>query len=178
MSKDRLEDGDLFSQMILKKEHREAIGCVAVESSRVEYFLELMIWSLLKLDEAQGRAVTGGAQFATKLNLLKELVEQICTAPAIEVFTHKEHGLFKRLTDANAKRRQIIHGRWGFPDGTVSLRDLLETMLMETKRIEAEAKFKRATPMPASEVVKVALTYGELHRDLKTFLVDHIPSSL
>ena len=49
----------MYSEKILTPEQLQAIGSVAVEASRLEEWIEMLIWELCGFDEKTGRAALG-----------------------------------------------------------------------------------------------------------------------
>jgi hypothetical protein len=48
----------LHADQVLKLEHQAAIGCVAVESGRLEHLITVLIWSALSLEAPVGKTIT------------------------------------------------------------------------------------------------------------------------
>ena len=99
----------LHSERILNKKQLHAIGCVAVESSRLETLIEILIWIICGFDEDRGRIFTDRVQLDGKVSLLRALVKEKKT-------TQKFRDRFKEITDEISstipKRNTIIHGDW------------------------------------------------------------------
>lgn len=161
----------LFAKLLLTQEQREAIGCVAVESSRVDNLIEGMIWDLLDLDKPRGLAVTAKIQFKGKAEMLYELIK-LRDPKAGTAFA----GLYSDLTNINAKRRLIIHGTWDLPGGRGTGNYLAMLVSGQYKQEhEAHATFPKGNvkPFPASEVMAVAQELGALYFRLIDFLIEH-----
>lgn len=167
----RARENFMYSQFVLLPNEREAVGCVAIESSRLEEMVETVAWALLGVNDDQGRAVTGQMMFAHKYGLLQRLIGE----RGGEFATGFEP-LHQRIARAMDERRQIIHGSWTLPE-TESIRNYLRALVDQEKRspeMEARAHFKKAAPFKASAVIETARELYLLYYDLARLASKHL----
>ena len=162
-------DDALYSQAVLTQDQCEAIGCVAVESSRLEFVFDLLIWKLLKIEEPdQGNAVTGKMQFKAKLDLFNELLK--LQSPSVAAAFKP---LFDDITAAIPKRRVVIHGRWElYAKDAKTLADMVAGMFSR-KDLNAAASLPKRERIHASEVMAIAREFSNLYERLHKFLSEH-----
>jgi hypothetical protein len=113
-------------------DYLRAIGRVAVEWSRLELVVEIIIWAFLFVDhetvtspwqrEKDGRAVTTHIGFPLRVDVMLSLADQRegqGFRPSFDATPIKE--LASKLREASAKRNHIIQGVWTRV-GTTALR--------------------------------------------------------
>jgi len=99
----------LHADEVLTKEHQAAIGCVAVESARLEQLITVLIWSVLAVEIPIGQRITD--EFATvtgKLELLKDLF----ALNLAEDVNAEFRSIYEDITKVLPRRNTVIHGRW------------------------------------------------------------------
>jgi hypothetical protein len=160
----------MYSQVILTPEQLQAIGSVAVETSYLEEWVEMLIWELCGFDENTGRIFTEKMMLDAKIGLLSDLL-----TPRIE---DKETGAeFKEIFDSIKndipKRNTIIHGHWGSKDAHVSLFNIASGKIPSDS--VAVRKRRKAAPAPvlAKDVIKIAQRISRHRAKLMRFAVKH-----
>lgn len=157
----------LPSEDVLSKNQLYAIGCVAVESSRLDQTIETWIWIICGLDEDTGRLFTDRAQLDGKIGMLRDLVKaRIKGASA--------RAAFKRITDdlamAVPRRNTVIHGEW------LSEPEPLKRLPARSNypvAIRMKRDQKNIPPVHATEVMAIAKNLAHLHARLQMFCFEH-----
>jgi len=99
----------LSAQHALTKEQCEAIGYVAVESAFLERLVEVLIWGICSLGEAQGKFITDPMRLDKRLDLFGDLAKRKLNNPdRIALLTR----IISDLKETNNDRNIIIHGLW------------------------------------------------------------------
>jgi hypothetical protein len=160
---------NLQSERILNKKQLYAIGSVAVESSRLETLIELLIWSICGFDKEQGRIFTDRTQLDGKLAILRELIKD-------QLKSVKTKAEFKTISDAISntipKRNTIIHGEWlGVPK---ALKKIPEVKSDYPVAIRIKMGRSNIPPIHADEVSRVARSLGDHHEQLIYFWLGHM----
>src|SRR5690348_10241535 len=101
-------DSSLSSSRILSKEQLAAIGCVAIESTYAEIFVEEIIWDLCGLDDEHGKHLTDKVSMKSRLELLSRIGKQHTTKLQAEELTR----IVSDFKIANEDRNTTIHGVW------------------------------------------------------------------
>jgi len=153
----------LHAEEVLLPEHQAAIGCVAVESARLEHLITVLIWSALSVETNIGKIITDNfATVSGKLDLLRDL-----SSPLFAEAMQKEfHTIYENITQILPRRNTVIHGHW---EPMYSLADIASFATIagipirkERTRVRQQAR-KSKTPRfeKATDVMAIAL---ELHR--------------
>lgn len=101
----------LRSEVTLKEDQLRAIGCVAVESTYLEDFLDNIIQVLCCLDEHDFRVLTAEAPISEKLHVVK-----MVTKSRLKPEFYKRHQLlFNSIQQHITDRNTVIHGSWHVP---------------------------------------------------------------
>ena len=166
-----LEDGFLQSRMILTTKQLASIGSVAVESTNCEMMVEFVIWSLLRLDEEQGKFITQGIQMKNRLELLLNLAKENF-GDADELITEFT-GLITQMKAANEKRNIIIHGNW-----TTQVKNSLALFVNGPEHYPPAIAKKRRLREPSLEfsaelIYATAEEIAALTVRLTSFAIDH-----
>lgn len=141
----------LADQGLLSDEQLQAIGLVAVESSKLESEIEFFTWMICGFDEESGRVLTDRLQLDGKLSLVRELTN-------IRIKSDQMRADFKditdRISDLIPKRNTIIHGEWHGALGAIL------KQLPKAKSYPIAVRFKRDQRnipiVPAGDVRAVA----------------------
>src|ERR1039457_6958722 len=99
----------LHASEVLTVEQQAAIGCVAVESARLEHLIMVVIWSLLYLEASMGRLFTDNIPtISGKLDLLHGIVNDKFSTLNKEEF----NVIFQVIKKIIPRRNTVIHGQW------------------------------------------------------------------
>ncbi len=99
----------LHANEVLTIEQQAAIGCVAVESSRLEHLIMVMIWSILSLEESMGRIITDNIPtISGKLDLLHRVINDKNSTINKEEFNL----IYQIIKKIIPRRNTVIHGQW------------------------------------------------------------------
>jgi hypothetical protein len=98
----------LRSEVTLDAEQLRAIGCVVVESAYLEETLDFTIQHLAVIDEHDMRALTGSAQMAARLSVLKGLMDSRLE----DKFKDECALLCRNIMDRITERNNVVHGIW------------------------------------------------------------------
>lgn len=157
----------LVSQIILTAEQCEAIGCVAVESARLEELFDWLLWDLLRVDRQVGGALTGRQQFATKLSVLSDLLKI-----ADEAAWRDIKPLIPDIEEALKRRSVVIHGHWELRNEGQELRSSLRA-LVSRENLKAIASHRRHPDVKADEVMAIARRFSDLRERTLEFARAH-----
>ena len=160
----------MYSQVILTPEQLQAIGSVAVETSYLEEWVELLVWELCGFDEDTGRIFTEKMMLDAKVGLLSDLLTPRINDKAV-MAEFKE--IFDSIKDDIPKRNTIIHGQWGSKDARVSLFNLASGRIPSDS--VAVRKRRKSAPVPvlAKDVIKIAQRIAGHRKKLMRFAVKH-----
>jgi len=151
-----------LSHSFLTAEQRASIGCVAVESTHLERFVEAIIWHFLEVDEEKGKYVTHTMQMGTRLDVMRDLAKQVLEPEEIKILGE----LVAQMKVVNEKRNLVIHGEWAPADG-YRLRNLFTGPSNAVPAVATKRRLRDSPQvMSASEVDAVAATLSSLYRAL------------
>ena len=149
----------LLSETILTLEELAALGCIAVESTYTELFIEKLIWELCHLRNEQKEFLTERLMMEGKLDLLKKVA-----APKLRSAKRKKafDKVISDLRIANADRITAIHGEWSAPNMT--LREY-----MYARNVPPAIARKKKTIMSADKLMETAFRIYQAHNGLRVF---------
>jgi hypothetical protein len=159
----------LSAELKLTDDQLKAIGCLAVESTNLEVHIDAFIRSVAKLDDVSFEVFVGRLTLGSKTKMLHALYwPRLENLPEIRA---SFKAIYDDITDMITKRNTVIHGTWGDPDET-KLISLLELMTLEQKA-DSVARSKRGKPVPATEVMDLALDFAQRKKDLLQWWVSY-----
>lgn len=98
----------------LTRDELAAIGRVVVESAQLEYTVEVLICELTGLTLKQGAIFLAKGMFASKLDVLSNVVTQWLT-DSPELLAEAQ-ALISEMGENNAQRTTVVHGVWSNTD--------------------------------------------------------------
>jgi len=146
----------MISEFMFSNEQLKAIGCLAFESTMLEFCIEAIVEDVC--DKRVAELLLDGKMFAMKLRIMRTLV--------LPVIPDKEQAdafedLYSRITTDNSLRNTVIHGSWE-SKGKLSLQSLLADL-----NAGRNATVKRGNhTMKASEVMEVARRFSDHQSNL------------
>ena len=143
-----------------------SLGAVVAESAELEKTTDMIIASLLRLNDKQYEVILKSQQLAAKLKVLKELgAQKLTTKRNKKVFGD----LIDRLTSFNSNRNVIVHGVWG-PVGGYKLSWLASG---RPKNIGIQAKDAKARTFNAEKLDDLATKLWTGRSELFHFWMKH-----
>jgi hypothetical protein len=135
----------------LTRENLATIGAVVVESASLEYSIETLICSLLKLSLKQGAIFLSKGMFASKLETLKLAAEQQL-ADRPEILAELKD-LISTMAANNTERTTVVHGMWSNIDASLS-KGLLSLVFKDEYDAIKVARLTGATRTVSMEKVR------------------------
>lgn len=159
----------LSSEILLSDEQLKAIGCLAVESSRLELLLDDFIQTICRFTDMQTDFFIGKWMTGAKMDALKLLIRpKLQTKRKLQKFD----ALFERLKDLIVRRNIIIHGEWTIAQPYNALAVLISGIGRRSDAI-ANSKKKKLS-IKATDVMTVALRISECRDELFRFFYHEI----
>jgi hypothetical protein len=145
-----------------RDDHLKAIGQITVNFALLESTLAFLVWDLIGSDQRLGQIITAELSFRSIQALASSIFRHKCEHD--EQIGELEH-LLKRISDAEAKRNQIIHSIWAAGDTAEKI-----TRIKYTAKIKKgfDVKFEQYT---AVHLMEIADEISELAFDLQTFTI-------
>lgn len=143
-----MSHGTLICELVLTDEQLKAVGCLAIESTRLETHVEQVI--IDHCGTVIGSLLIERKMLDAKVDLLKSVFSS--------EFLDKEHAaefeqLYGEIKSDIPRRNTVIHGSW---EEKYSLNELMKMDL----NIRNAKVFKKQMEMTASEVMDLALRFG------------------
>ena len=160
----------MYSEKILIPEQLQAIGSVAVEASRLEEWIEILIWELCGFDENIGRVFTERMMLDAKVELFRDIFTQRNNDKEA-AFEFKF--IFDKIKDDIPKRNTIIHGSWSLEDIKASLFKIVSGQSCSDSVAVRKRLKKTLPPVLAKDVIKVAHRLHSHHKALVMFFGKH-----
>ena len=154
----------LSSEILLTDDQLKAIGCLAVESSRLESLLDDFIQTVCRFDDTQKELFIGKWMTSQKIDAIKLLIRPRLRS---KVKLQKFDTLFEKLKDLIARRNIIIHGDWTISQPYNALAILISGTGRRSDAI-ANSKKKKLS-IKAADVMTVALRLSECRDELFRF---------
>lgn len=99
----------LAGELMLSQEQLRAIGCLAIEVTRLEEMVGIVIQEVSGLSNADAETFTFGWMLDKKVEAMKTiLTPRLKAAGEVDTFAD----LYARIKDLNTRRNTVIHGRW------------------------------------------------------------------
>ena len=161
---------NMYSEKILTPEQLQAIGSVAVEASRLEEWVEILIWELCGFDEKTGRVFTERMMLDAKVELFRDLFTQRNSDKKI-ASEFKE--IFDKIKGDIPKRNTIIHGHWSPEDIKASLFKIVSGQSCSDSVAVRKRLKKTPPPVLAKDVIEVARRLHYHRKALVLFFGKH-----
>ena len=157
----------LISEMVLTDDQLKAVGCLALESTRLETHIEYAI--LVYFGSALGGLIVERKMLDAKTDAFKTAF----MPRALNDDHRKElEQLYGEIKSDIAKRNTVVHGSW---EEKISLADLASMGSAEHDKRDA-AVLKKNMKLKASEVMDLAFRFARYqHRLIDWYqqLIDH-----
>lgn len=159
----------LRSEWQLTSEQLKAIGCLAVESTHLELFIDALIRSIGKLDDVAFEVFLGRLTIEPKTQILRDLLW-----PRLENMPKVKKSfklMYDDIKDMITKRNTVIHGIWGSREENKMIRasDLL-TLRAET---DAVARRKKGNAVAAADVMDLVRRFDQRQSDLLDWWISY-----
>ena len=139
----------------LPSKYYTSIGKIVSSCAHLEHNVENLIWLLLDIKHKEGRLLTTGMQFRSKLNLLEELASHY--APNQQIADSIAE-LCKASSPLAGIRNDVAHGVWAHPRSNPKLLYVLRVFGKMKHRIKPERILYTAESMAehAKAITKLA----------------------
>jgi hypothetical protein len=159
----------LFSELILTRDQRAALGCVALEAASAEEFVERALWHVLKLPPAAGVILTRRRPASQNISWLRDLLEL-----GFPQHSDNVQILSKALSDAMDSRNTLIHGvliagREINSDGTEPAHEIPRSAMPE---LLIQNRTRPTHEIPVANAMDVARALSGARRELHAFLIN------
>ena len=111
MGKDKAAPWPLPIQMILSPAEQAAIGCLAVEVTRLEDYCEELICDLCRLTPIRAEVFVGRMMITAKVEALFSILEPYAKSKKRKDDIKK---LLVRIKTLVSDRNTVVHGKWDF----------------------------------------------------------------
>jgi hypothetical protein len=160
----------LLSETLLSDEQLRAVGCLALEATHLEIYIEAIIRGLCEFDENKSKVFLDRLMIGAKTDIMRDLIWPIVRdTPQGNEFKV----IYDDIKDLIAKRNTVIHGDWGLNLTVTEMRDSILT-----RRGKAIAKRKwKSDEVKADEVTALAHRFAQRQLDLLTWCFEHVLQS-
>ena len=163
----------MLCKSMFSDEQLSAIGCLALEATRLESFVDVYIEfecgeKIATLLLKQNKMAAG------KLAVFRSLV---LPDIASEELRKEFENWYSTVTTDIERRNTVIHGEWEFTGDGIPLRDILKLMMERTNDVAARKK-NGETIVKANEVMDLARRFAAHQKNLIRLMAKIRPSSL
>ena len=148
----------MLSEAMFSDEQLKAIGCLALESQRLDDIADSIIREYCSNLIAE--LWIGRMMVRSKLKILRDLLLDGLTDESLK---QEYESLNSRMTTDIDLRNTVIHGEWRVPGDGIPLRELLTTLVYRS--IDAVA-VKGDQTIKASEIMELALRFDRHYKEL------------
>lgn len=149
----------LTSETLLEDAELKAVGCLAIESTRLEYMLEALLKDICKLTAVEESIfVPSTWTLGPKAKSVKKLMADRIRS---KIRKDKLNAIFSKIELAVDRRNTVIHGRWTSPNAIEQVFGFKNSKAVHPKKPQSAIK--------ASDVMRYARETSEALDELLNF---------
>lgn len=152
----------------ISDDHLQSIGWIATSWSLLDGAIDFGIWSVLGIDELEGRSITSNMSFPQRINSLNSLGSQALHSPSeLKEFS----SIINRIKQAQAKRNQILHAEWSSKDNYWTP-PKPRTATAHTHNVKKGRLVIGAETYAPKELNEIGNNFSNVGSDLKIFILN------
>ena len=147
----------ILAEAMLTDEQLKAVGCIAIESSNLETYIEAIIRNFLIISESDLDIFIGRLSVGPKADILRDVVKSRLHETAE---WHAFLAIYNNIKTAITDRNTAVHGDWGLRLGS-------DEIIKRRQQSLAQATRKNSTStVNASELFNIAVRLANLQMEL------------